>query len=416
MSRDDNVVELASREVPNDPLSELIRDGARKLIYEAVQAELDEFMIQFQERLLPDGRRAVVRNGYHPSRKIQTGVGPVDVQVPKVRSKDGEPVTFNSKIVPPYVRKTQSLEAAVPWLFLRGISSGDMEEAVQVLLGDSARGFSSSTVSRMAKQWENEYSTWIKSDLSSKRWVYIWADGIHSRVRSEDDKLCALVVMGVDDRGKKHLLTIEDGVRESTQSWREVLVGLRDRGMNAPELAVGDGALGFWAAMREIYGSTAHQRCWTHKIGNVLNKLPKRAQPKAKDALREIYNAETKKDADAAIKAFKGRYEAKYPGAVHCLMKDIDDMLAYFQFPAEHWQSIKTTNPIESAFATIRHRTKRSKGCCSRKTLMAMMFKLGLCAEAKWRRLRGFEVLAKVITGVEFRDGIEVEENKIQAA
>jgi transposase-like protein len=412
----DNVVELSSRVESCDPINELLRAGARSLIESAIAEELNTFLEQFSNRQLPNGRQAVVRNGYHPAREIQTGIGPVEVKVPKVRSRDGQAVTFNSNIVPPYVRKTRSLEAAIPWLYLRGISTGDMSAALEVLLGDKAKGFSAATVSRLAKQWESEYGQWLNNDLSNERWVYIWADGIHSRIRSDDDRLCALVVIGVNDRGKKCLLTIEDGYRESTQSWKELLLKLKARGMNDPKLAIGDGAMGFWAAMNEVYGSTQHQRCWTHKIVNVLNKLPKKAQPKATDRLREIYRAETREDAETAFELFLDSYNAKYPKAAECLAKDREELLAFFDYPAMHWQSIRTANPIESAFATIRHRTKRSKGCHSRKTLMAMMFKLGQCAEKKWRRLRGFESLGKVITGVKFKDGAEVDQDEIQAA
>ena len=413
----DNVVELSGREQStSDALTDLLRTGAQQLLQVAIEAELQEFMLQFEHRRLDDGRAAVVRNGHQPERELQTGIGPVSVKVPKVRSRDGEPVTFRSALVPPYVRKTRSLEAAIPWLYLKGVSSGEMSEALEVLVGPEAKGLSASTVARLKRQWAQEYEQWNTRALDKQRWVYVWADGIHSGVRADDAKLCALTVIGVDETGQKHLLAIEDGYRESTQSWREVLLKLQARGMNAPELGVGDGALGFWAAAEQIFPTMRHQRCWVHKTANVLNKLPKSAQPKAKQALHEIWMAETRENAIAAFELFVKTYEDKYPGTVQCLLKDQDDLLTFYDFPAAHWQSIRTTNPIESTFATIRHRTKRSKGCLSKDTMLHMMFKLGQCAQKRWRRLRGFNHLAKVIEGVQFKDGIEVKKDDQVAA
>ena len=336
-----------------------------------------------------------------------TGIGPVTVQIPKVRSKTGAPVTFRSALVPPYVRKAKSIEAALPWLYLKGISTGEMGAALKALLGPDATGFSAKTVARLKTQWAAEYDAWRKANLGRDEWVYVWADGIYSGLRGTDDRLCALVVIGVNARGEKHFLAIEDGVRESTQSWREVLLGLKSRGLNAPKLAVGDGAMGFWAALEEVYPTTRQQRCWVHKTGNVLNYLPKRSQPKAKKALHDIWQAETREDARKEFDLFVGTYEAKYPKAVECLVKDRDELLTFYDFPAQHWQSIRTSNPIESAFATIRHRTKRTKGCLSRDGMLHMMFKLGQCAEKSWRKLRGFAHLADVIEGVDFINGIK---------
>jgi transposase-like protein len=362
------------------------------------------------ERRTEDGKAGVVRNGHLPGRELQTGLGPVTVQIPKVRAKTGEPVTFHSALVPPYVRKTKSLEAALPGLYLKGISSGEMGEALKVLLGPEATGLSASTVSRLKQVWAEEYRSWCEDRLDKDRWVYVWADGVYSGLRAEQTKLCALVVSGVNARGEKHFLAIEDGVRESTQSWREVLLKLKSRGMNVPELAIGDGAMGFWAALEEVYSETRQQRCWMHKTMNVLNCLPKSAQPKAKQALHNIWQAEARADAEKAFDLFIKTYEPKYPKAAVCLHKDREELMAFYDFPAQHWQSIRTSNPIESTFGTIRHRTKRSKCCLSRDGMLHMMFKLGLCAEEKWRRLRGFDYLAKVVTGIKFKDGVEVTE------
>ena len=291
-----------------------------------------------------------------------------------------------------------------------------MESALKVLVGSEAVGLSASTVSRLKQVWAEEYDAWRQRDLSKDRWVYVWADGIYSGIRSEDTKLCALVITGVNERGEKRFLAISDGIRESTQSWREVLLDLKARGMNAPKLAIGDGAMGFWAALDETYPDTRHQRCWVHKTANVLNYLPKSVQPKVKSALQDIWKAETKVAAESAFDLFIQTYDAKYPRATKCLMKDREELMAFYDFPAMHWQSIRSTNVIESTFATIRHRTKRSKGCLSRSTMLQMMFKLSECAETTWRKLRGFNDLGKVITGIKFKDGIEQKNQSNQNA
>ena len=414
--RKSTVSELEGQEQKIDPLTELLRKGAEQLIYRAVNEELQELLSGYSNRRTADGKSAVVRNGYHPERELQTGVGPVTVQIPKVRSKTGEPVTFHSALVPPYVRKTKSLEAALPWLYLKGITTGEMREALKVLVGPSATGLSASVVSRLKQVWAQEYVTWCDERLDKDRWVYVWADGVYSGLRAEQTKLCALVVIGVNERGQKRFLAIEDGVRESTQSWREVLLKLKSRGMNVPELAIGDGAMGFWAALEEVYPESRQQRCWMHKTLNVLNCLPKSVQPKAKQALHAIWQAETKEDAEKAFDLFIKTYEPKYPKATTCLQKEHYELLTFYDFPAQHWQSIRTSNPIESTFATIRHRTKRSKGCLTRDGMLHMMFKLAQCAEKKWIRLRGFDYLAKVITGIKFKDGIEVKDVNQAAA
>ena len=409
------IIDFTVRDAITDPLTDFLRKGARELLQAAVEAERDAFLAEFAERRTSDGRAAVVRSGHHPERAVQTGIGPVTVKVPKVRAKDGKPVTFRSALVPPYVRKAKSIEAALPWLYLKGISTGEMGAALKMLLGPEATGFSAKTVSRLKGQWVAEYDDWRKADLSRDEWVYIWADGIYSGLRGTDDRLCVLVVIGVNERGEKHFLAIEDGVRESTQSWREGLLGLKARGLCAPKLATGDGAMGFWAALEEVYPTTRQQRCWMHKIGNGLNYLPKRTQHKARKMLHDIWQAETRDDAHAAFDLFVETFEAKYPKTTECLIRDREELLTFYDFSAQHWQSIRTSNPIESAFATIRHRTKRTKGCLSRDGMLHMMFKLGQCAEKSWRKLRGFAHLADVIQGVDFVNGIKPS-NQDQAA
>lgn len=411
----DTVIDLASPEVI-DPLTELLRNGARKLIAEAVQAELAEALQQYVDQKTEDGRQRVVRNGYQPEREILTGVGKVSVKVPKIRSREGEPVSFQSSMVPPYIRKTATLEAAIPWLYLKGIATGQMQSALEAIVGPEARGLSPNVVGRLKRQWESEYKEWCKRSLSDE-WVYIWADGIYSGLRGDEGKLCCLVIIGVNSRGQKHFLAIEDGVRESKQSWREVLLSLKNRGMKIPpKLAIGDGALGFWAALEEVYPTTTAQRCWMHKTGNVLNYLPKSVQEKAKQGIHDIWMAEGREEAEQAFDAFVERFDAKYPKATECLGKDRESLLAFYDFPAEHWTHIRTTNVIESSFATIRHRSRQTKGCVTRSTMLTMIFKMGQCAEGSWRKLRGFRHLAKVIEGVKFKDGIEVTEDNKAAA
>ena len=413
----DNIFSLENSGCFEDSLTELLRSSAQQMLAQAIEAERDEFLTHYRDQRSAAGLQAVVNSGYHPSRQVQTGIGPVAVRMPKVRSNTAEPVTFRSSLVPPYLRRSMQLEEFVPYLYLKGISSGDMADVLRMLVGDDqARGFSASVVSRLKQVWEDEYKHWVQGDLSCDQWVYIWADGIYSGLRSDDVKLCALVVIGVNEHGQKRFLALEDGVRESTQSWRELLLGLKSRGMNVPKLAIGDGAMGFWSALDEIYPDTRHQRCWVHKTANVLNALPKSSQPKAKQALHQIWMAETREQAQRAFGLFVQMYKDKYPKAVEVLQKDRDQLLAFYDFPASHWQSIRTTNPIESTFATIRHRTKRSKGCLNRNGMLCMMFKLGQSAEKRWRRLRGFRQLGQVIEGIQFKDGIEESKLNDQVA
>lgn len=405
----DTVVPLRQPE-GQDLLSTMLREGAQRLIAEALQAEFDEHLEQFAERRDDEGRLAVVRNGWQPRREVLTGLGPVGVRVPKARSRIEERAVFHSVLVPPYVRRAKAVDAALPWLYLHGVSTGDMREALAALVGTEAKGLSPPVVARLKGRWSQEYKAWRRKPLGKERWVYVWADGIYSGLRAEDQSLCALVLIGVNERGQKRFLAIEDGVRESKQSWLELLRDLKERGLKlAPNLAVGDGALGFWAALEEIFPTTRQQRCWVHKTANILNYLPKSLQARAKAGLHDIWMADTQANAETAFDRFVTNYAAKYPKATECLAKDRAALLAFYAFPAEHWIHIRSSNVIESSFATIRHRTDRTKGCLTRDGMLAMIYKLGQSAERSWRRLRGFEWLAKVVEGVKFRDGIEVK-------
>ena len=391
-----------------DPLHELLRRGARDLIAKAVEAELATFLAQYADQRLDDGRQAVVRNGYLPERTVQTGIGDVSVQVPKVRDRSSGGARFNSSLLPPYLKRARSIEELIPWLYLKGISTGDYQEALAALLGDQAKGLSANTVSRLKKQWEDEHTEWRQRDLADRRYVYWWADGIYSNVRL-DDRLCLLVIIGVTEQGRKELVAVEDGFRESAASWETVLTSLRARGLTTPpKLAVGDGAMGFWAALSKIYPATDHQRCWVHKTANVLNKLPKSVQPKVKADLHDIWMAETRDEAHKAFDRTVQRFEAKYPKAMACLAKDRDELLAFYDYPAEHWVHIRTTNPIESTFATVRLRTKRSRNCGSRATTLAMVFKLLQSAQKRWRRIKHSQKLELVVSNVKFQDGEQV--------
>lgn len=400
-------------EISGDPLTELLRNGAQRLIADAVEVELEKLLSQYDSVKNIQGHRQVVRNGYLPERVIQTGIGPVKVRVPKIRDKSGQGIKFNSTLLPPYLRKTRSVEEVLPWLYLKGISTGDFQEALQALLGSAATGLSASTISRSKRIWEEEHESWSRRSLENKRYVYIWADGVYFNIRSDDAKQCILVIIGVTEQGRKEFIAIEDGYRESEQSWSELLLRLKAQGLrHSPELAVGDGALGFWNALSKVFPQTVHQRCWVHKTANVLNKLPKSIQPKVKQALHEIWMAPTKEAAHKAFDIAIATYSAKYPKAMECLEKDRDDMLAFYDFPAAHWQHIRTSNPIESTFATVRLRTAKTRGCVARHTILAMVYKLGQSAQKRWRRLRGFRLLAEVIRGVQFKDGERIESLK----
>jgi len=393
-----------------DPLSDILRAGARDLIQQAVEAELSVLLEAHSGETISGGRMRLVRHGHLPEREVMTGIGSVPVKVPRVRDRgDGaEKIRFTSTILPPYLRKTKSIEDLLPWLYLKGISTGDFQEALAALLGPNAAGLSSTTISRLKADWWDEYDRWQRRDLSARRFVYIWADGVYFRPRMAEEKQCVLVIIGADEWGRKEIIGLADGYRESTQSWRELLLDLQRRGLtNAPDLAIGDGALGFWNALREVFGATDEQRCWFHKTGNVLNAMPKSVQAKAKGHLHDIWQAETRADAENAFDFFIATYGVKYDKAVGKLIKDRDVLLTFYDFPAEHWKHIRTTNPIESTFATVRHRTGKTKGCLNRKTGLAMAFKLMMSAQEKWRKLDGANRMPEIIQGIAFKDGIK---------
>ena len=393
-----------------DPLTDRLRSGAQRLIEQAVEAELAVLLEAYASEEMDDGHARLVRHGHLPEREVMTGIGAVPVKVPRVRDRgdDEEKVRFTSTILPPYLRKTKSIEELLPWLYLKGISTGDFQEALAALLGPNAAGLSSTTISRLKADWWEEYDLWQRRDLSTRRFVYIWADGVYFRPRMAEEKQCVLVLIGADEWGRKEIIGLADGYRESTQSWRELLLDLQRRGLShAPDLAIGDGALGFWHALREVFGATKEQRCWFHKTGNVLNAMPKSVQAKAKGHLHDIWHAETRVDAEAAFDFFISSYSVKYDKAVGKLTKDREVLLAFYDFPAEHWKHIRTTNPIESTFATVRHRTGKNKGCLSRKTGLAMAFKLMMSAQSKWRKLDGANRMPEIIQGIAFKDGIK---------
>jgi putative transposase len=392
-----------------DVLTEILRDGARRLLAEAIEAEVAAW-IDAHAHLKDDaGRRQVVRNGHLPERAIQTGIGEIDVKQPRVhdRRPPGQREVFTPAVLPPYLRRTKSLEELIPWLYLKGVSTGDFSEALKAILGPDAPNLSATTVTRLKAVWGQDHETWSKRSLAGKRYVYVWADGVHFNIRLEEGRQCILVLMGATADGKKELIAIADGYRESEQSWKELLLDVKARGLEIePHLAIGDGALGFWKAMRQAWGTTKEQRCWVHKTANVLDKLPKGSQPKAKGMLHEIYQAEGRAKAEKALDLFVKTYEAKYPKATECLSKDRDVLLTFYDYPAEHWVHIRTTNPIESVFSTVRLRHNKTKGSGSRSACLTMVYKLMESASKKWRALNGSTLLPEVVKGTVFVDGV----------
>jgi transposase-like protein len=409
---------VAPGDEPRDVLTQILRNGAQDMLAKAVRDEVAVYLAERSDLVDEHGRQLVVRNGHLPQRKIMTGLGAVEVEQPRVRDRRAahERERFSSNILPPYLRKTKSMEELLPWLYLKGISTGDFGEALQALLGENTKGLSASTITRLKTIWENEYKDWSKQSLADKHYVYVWADGIHFNVRLEDpdnSRQCILVLMGATADGKKQLIAINDGYRESAASWKEILLDCRKRGLGErggdPKLAIGDGALGFWAAIREVWPSTLDQRCWVHKTSNVLNKMPKSLHGKAKSMLHDIWMAQTRAEATKAFDLFVETFTAKYPKAVECLVKDREALLTFYSFPAEHWSHLRTTNPIESTFATVRLRTNKTKGCGSRTACLAMVFKLVQSAAKPWRALNGSPLIPQVIAGVKFVDGLKKE-------
>jgi putative transposase len=398
-----------------DVLTDILRQGAQRLLAMTIEDEVDQYVATHAYLRDAQGHRLVVRNGHLPARSIQTGVGLVEIHQPRVRDgrvdEQGQAMRFTSKILPPYLRRTKSLDELIPWLYLRGISTGDFTEALQALLGPDAQGLSATNIVRLKESWQQEWKTWSKRSLEGKVYAYLWADGIHFNIRLEEpdnNRQCILVLMGATADGKKELIAITDGYRESSDSWRELLLEVQQRGLAInPKVATGDGALGFWAALREVYPETREQRCWVHKMANVLDKMPKSVQAKAKSMLHEIWMAASRREAIQAFDLFVKSYQAKYPKAVECLEKDRDVLLTFYDFPAEHWTHLRTTNPIESTFATVRLRTVRTKGSGSRTACLTMVFKLAQCAQKHWRRLNGQELMVEVIRGVRFTDGLK---------
>ena len=405
---------LASMPVACNVIDQILRDGARQMLQAAIEREVAEYIEQHASCLDEEGHRLVVRNGHHRKRTIQTGSGSLEVHQPRVDDRrvdeHGEQLHFTSKILPPYLRKTKAIEELVPWLYLKGISTGGFTDALGAL-GHDGSGLSATSVVRMKECWQKEWEDWSKRALNEKKYVYLWADGIHFNVRLEDDgadKQCILVLMGATEDGDKELIAMLSGYRESEQSWLELLRDIKDRGVTMdPKLATGDGALGFWKALPQVYPTTKTQRCWVHKTANVLDKMPRGIQGAAKDKLHEIWMSDTKANAIKAFDKFIETYQAKYPKATECLEKSREELLAFYNFPAEHWQHLRTTNPIESTFATVRLRTKRTKGSGSRKACLTMAFKLCQSAAKTWRKLKGSKLLPDVILGIQFVDGVK---------
>jgi putative transposase len=410
MSQSTTEIRIVPLPTGQDVLTDLLRDGARRMLAQAVEAEVAAYVEAHAHLKDHAGRHQVVRNGHLPERAIQTGIGEIQVKQPRVHDRrvPGEREKFTPAVLPPYLRRTRSLEELIPWLYLKGISTGDFSEALQAILGPDAPNLSATTITRLKAAWEIDHEAWSKRSLAGKRYVYVWADGVHFNIRLEGGRQCILVLMGATAEGKKELIAIADGYRESEQSWKELLLDCKARGLDVePSLAIGDGALGFWKAIRQVWDTTREQRCWVHKMANILDKMPKGAQPKAKAALHEIYGAETKADAEKAFELFVKMYQAKYPKATECLEKDKDVLLAFYDFPAEHWIHIRTTNPIESVFSTVRLRHDKTKGSGTRTACLTMVFKLMESASKGWRSLNGSPLLAEVVRGTKFIDGIK---------
>ncbi len=403
------------------PLELVIRQGAQSMLQAALEYEVAEFLEIYKPIKDQSGNQSVTRNGHHPSREIMTGIGGIGIKQPRVDDrairKDKATSEFTSKLIPKYMRKVPSIENLLPILYLKGISTNDFASALSAILGENAKNVSANVIVKLKTKWEEEYRLWQKEDLSKKEYVYIWADGVHFNVRLEEDRTCFLVIIGVDRDGNKELIAVSDGYRESVQSWKEVLLDLKGRGLTIePKLAIGDGAMGFWSALRAVYSATKEQRCWVHKTANILDKLPKRIQPKAKQSILDMYQSETKEEALKAYDKFLKTYEDKYPKATKCLSKDKEQLFTFYSFPAGHWRHIRTSNPIESTFATVRLRTKRTKGMATRITTLTMVWKLGKEAQKRWIKIHAYPKLELVWNGMSFIDGLLVNPSDNLAA
>jgi putative transposase len=413
----DNIIEFSNPEnFVKDSLTELLRNGAQKLIANAIESELQALLSEFQNIKYAETQQpGIIRNGYLPERTVQTGLGPISVKVPKIRDKNKTGIKFNSMLIPPYLKRSQNMNDFLPLLYLQGVSTNKFTEALSALFGEQAKGLSANTIHRLKQAWETEYSNWSKRDLSDKNYIYWWADGIYFKARSEESKQCIFVIVGVLPNGQKELVSLYSGYRESELSWTEMLRDLRHKGLTTgPKLAIGDGALGFWNALKKLYPETKHQRCWVHKTANILNKVPKSLQSAVKKDLKEIWMAETRELSNKALDHFVEKYETKYPKAAECLHKNKEQMLAFYDYPAEHWGHIRTTNPIESTFATVRLRTDTTKNCGSQGTIFAMVFKLIQSAQKNWFKIKGFKLIGDIINNVQFVNGVKFEQNDAQ--
>jgi transposase-like protein len=409
----DNIINYQNptQNLVTDALSDFLRSSAQKMLQLAIEEEVQNFITSYQDKLLTNGNKQIVRNGYLPERNIQTGIGEMTVKVPRVRDRGKDNISFTSNLIPQYMRRTVTIDVLLPLLYLKGISTTDFADSFEPILGSRPKNLSPNVISRLKAGWHDQYLSWQQRDLSKKKYVYFWADGVYLQARMESEKNCILVIVGADEHGKKEVVAIDDGFRESKESWRGLLLDLKSRGLKqAPKLAVGDGALGFWGALTEEYPDTVQQRCWVHKTSNILNKLPKSQQAKAKQMIHNIYLSASREEAETAWKKFISAYSAKYPKTTECLAKSEKELLAFYDFPAEHWIHLRTTNPIESTFATVKHRTRKSRNCFSRNTIIAATYKLFLEAERRWKPLRGKNRIAQVINMEKFIDGIHENE------
>ena len=417
MNQQTNVIDLQHQTTTNarSVLDEIVREGARRMLQAAIEEEVAAYIDTHQDLHDEHGHRLVVRNGHLPEREILTGAGPLTVKKPRVHDRR-EGIRFTSAILPPYMRRSPSIDALIPVLYLKGISTGDFSEALTAILGEGAVGLSAANIVRLKEVWQQEYTEWSRRDLKGKQYVYMWADALYFNVRLTKERPCMLVIMGATPEGKKELVGLLDGERESKISWKELLLDLKRRGLKeGPLLAVADGALGFWPALEEVYPGTREQRCWVHKTANVLDKLPKRLQSGAKGKIHEMDRAATKQPALEAFDDFMALYEEKYPKACACLRKDKDVLFTFYDYPAAHWKHLRTTNPIESTFATVRHRTRQTKGCGSRQATLTRVYKLAREAEKRWRRLDGHHFIVKVLRGVRFVDGEAQADDRLAA-